>query len=114
MPICPKCGKCVSTEQALTYHLQKKNKCGSIKCMGCNKQFATKLELQMHLINCDKNKVPSVDELIDLYNILPLVKYENDNNVIIYKSNSLSNINNNQVTYKPLSNNWYLCLPCQI
>jgi len=111
MPICPKCGKCLSTEQALTYHLQKKNKCGSIKCAGCNKQFNTKLELQMHMINCDKNKVPSVDELIELYNVLPIVKYKDGTKDILFKSPALSSISNkDHHRYQSVGNDWHICL----
>lgn len=66
MPICPRCGKSLTTEQALQYHLNKKYKCNSIKCNKCNKTFSTKLELQMHLIHCEEQH-PSYDELLKYY-----------------------------------------------
>lgn len=65
MPICPRCGKSLTTEQALQYHLNKKYKCNSIKCNNCNKTFSTKLELQMHLIHCQTH--PTYDELLKFY-----------------------------------------------
>ena len=39
MPIYPKCGKSFSSEQALTYHLNKKYKCGTWKCAACNSAY---------------------------------------------------------------------------
>ena len=55
MPICPKCGKSrrvQCSEQALSYHLNKKFKCGTWKCMICSKSFDTKLNLQLHELKC--------------------------------------------------------------
>lgn len=52
MPICPKCGKSLCSEQALSYHLNKKFKCGTWKCMICSKSFDTKLNLQLHELKC--------------------------------------------------------------
>ena len=51
MPICPKCGKCLSSEQALSYHLNRKYKCGTWKCIKCDKLFDTKFDLNIHEMN---------------------------------------------------------------
>lgn len=67
MPICPRCGKSLTTEQALQYHLNKKYKCNSIKCEKCNQTFDTKLKLQMHCINCNTDETPSYDDLLSFY-----------------------------------------------
>lgn len=107
MPVCPKCGKMLSTDQALTYHLQKRNRCGTIKCDFCNRQFKTKLELQMHLLSCDKNKIPELEDLISLYNSLPIVKVDDLNN-IIYKSSCIPCYNIEESSKKHIKNNWYL------
>ena len=53
MPICPRCGKSFTSEQALTYHLHKKFKCNTLKCKYCSQIFPTKLKLQLHEYNCD-------------------------------------------------------------
>ena len=67
MPICPRCGKCLTTDQALQYHLNKKYKCNSIKCQKCNQTFDTKLKLQMHCITCIAEESLSYDYLLNFY-----------------------------------------------
>tara|TARA_B100001094_G_scaffold331814_1_gene401481 strand:+ start:25694 stop:26065 length:372 start_codon:yes stop_codon:yes gene_type:complete len=54
MPICPRCGKSLSTDQALTYHLNRKYKCGHWKCEKCELNFDTKFDLGIHKMTCDK------------------------------------------------------------
>ena len=86
MPICPRCGKCLSSDQALTYHLNRKYKCGTWKCNKCNDIFGTKFQLQMHEMNClcdNECITPGVDFLIDLYNNLPFVVMHVDSKDII-------------------------------
>lgn len=65
MPICPKCGKSLSSEQALAYHLNRKFKCGTWKCINCSKQFDTKFDLNIHEMNCITQRIdcPSYDIL---------------------------------------------------
>ena len=53
MPICPRCGKSLSTDQALTYHLNRKYKCGHWSCEKCNVKFDTKFDLTIHKMKCD-------------------------------------------------------------
>ena len=67
MPICPRCGKSLTTDQALQYHLNKKFKCNSIKCEKCNQTFETKLKLQMHMMHCPEVKGPSYQDLLTFY-----------------------------------------------
>lgn len=69
MPICPRCGKSLTTDQALQYHLNKKYKCNSIKCEKCNQTFSTKLKLQMHTIHCNVCEKPSIsyEQLLNFY-----------------------------------------------
>ena len=86
MPICPRCGKCLSSDQALTYHLNRKYKCGTWKCHKCNQILDTKFQLQMHEMNClcdNECIIPGVDFLIDVYNNLPFVVIHMDGNDII-------------------------------
>ena len=52
MPICPKCGKILSTQQALDYHLNKKNKCMLLQCKKCEVVFDTKHDLRIHAMSC--------------------------------------------------------------
>lgn len=75
MPICPRCGKCLSSDQALTYHLNRKYRCGTWKCTKCNDIFNTKFHLQMHELSCIKveDNTPMVDYLLTLYKSLPNV-----------------------------------------
>ena len=75
MPICPKCGKSLCSEQALSYHLNKKFKCGTWKCMLCSRSFDTKLSLQLHEIKCG---VP--EKVYPDYSILRMF-YDNSSNV---------------------------------
>ena len=42
MPVCPRCGKVLCNEQSLMYHLKKKVRCDSLKCMICGEIFTTK------------------------------------------------------------------------
>jgi hypothetical protein len=69
MPVCPRCGKCLSTEQALSYHLSKKYKCGTWKCLCCKKSFDSKFQLQIHELSCVLERVdtPSYDVLRQIY-----------------------------------------------
>lgn len=87
MPICPKCGKSFSSEQALTYHLNKKYKCGTWKCASCNSVFSTQFAMKIHNMSCKNiytSDVPSYDVLCKLYSSCPFVVYEVDNNDIIH------------------------------
>ena len=52
MPICPRCGKVLTSDQALTYHLNKKFRCGSWRCVKCQLSCSTKLDLQVHEMSC--------------------------------------------------------------
>lgn len=87
MPICPRCGKCLSSEQALTYHLNRKYKCGTWNCTSCATNFSTKFQLQIHEMTCigDRNphhqvgyQHPSTDTLLRIYKTLPVVIIELD------------------------------------
>lgn len=91
MPICPRCGKCLSSEQALTYHLNRKYRCGIWNCVKCKENFNTKFQLQIHEMSCigDRNvytkKYPSVDLLLSMYEKLPLmiIEYNPDNKQVL-------------------------------
>jgi len=68
MPICPRCGKSLSSDQALTYHLNKKYRCGSWECQKCDKKFDTKFDKNIHEMNCTKVKENiEYDYLLDIY-----------------------------------------------
>ena len=69
MPVCPRCGKLLSSEQALSYHLNKKYKCGTWKCLNCHDCFDSKFQLTLHEMNCYdvRVEVPSYDVLRMLY-----------------------------------------------
>ena len=84
MPICPRCGKCLSSEQALEYHLNKKYKCGTWKCMNCSMFCDTKFQLQMHEMKCYNNRTetPSYDILRELYLHSNMIVFKLDNNII--------------------------------
>ena len=87
MPICPKCGKQFSTEQALQYHLNKKYKCGTWKCGKCNIVFNTQFDLKIHKMSCEKNipqYVPSYDILCEIYNCPNLIFVERDNSGVVH------------------------------
>ena len=89
MPVCPRCGKSLSSEQALNYHLNKKYKCGTWKCIKCNIDFETKFDLGIHEMNCNRNTLcscPSYDILRTLYTELPFMLYELKNNMIKHVS----------------------------
>ena len=77
MPICPRCGKCLSSDQALTYHLNRKYRCGTWKCNKCNEIFNTKFQLQMHEMKClttdSEFLPPNTDLLLQMYNNLPFI-----------------------------------------
>ena len=95
MPICPRCGKCLSSDQALTYHLNRKYRCGTWKCTKCNQIFNTKFQLQMHEMEClneDIHDKPSVDFLLKLYNNLPFVIVNIENDVVTNVSENCTKI----------------------
>lgn len=80
MPICPRCGKSLSSEQALQYHLNRKFKCGTWKCLKCSSSFDTKFDLNIHEMNCVDGRVdcPSYDVLRVFYKNMRSVMFELD------------------------------------
>lgn len=53
MPVCPRCGKSLSTNQALEYHLSKRKSCNSIfTCTMCNQTFHHKIDFCIHRKTC--------------------------------------------------------------
>lgn len=93
MPICPRCGKNLSSEQALTYHLNRKYRCNTWVCSKCTVVFSTKFDLHIHQLKClqtEKVKIEasypehSMDFLTNLVK-LPFIICEYDvNNTITY------------------------------
>ena len=88
MPLCPKCGKSFSSDQALCYHMNKKYKCGTWKCAQCSVVFDTKFALKIHGMSCNdvytSAHVPSYDILCKLYTKASCVFYETDLHGIIH------------------------------
>ena len=57
--ICVKCGKSMSSKQALATHNKRKNKCDAFcECANCKKKFATQKQLDKH---CNK-KIPCIND----------------------------------------------------
>lgn len=85
MPICPRCGKSLSSEQALQYHLNRKFKCGTWKCMKCSSCFDTKFDLNIHEMNCIEGRIdcPSYDVMRIFYKNMKSVMFELDQMGII-------------------------------
>ena len=85
MPICPRCGRHMSSEQALMYHLNKKYKCCTWKCYKCNENFNTKFQLQLHEMLCINDIQTPIDteHLMKVYNNLPIpiIEYNELNQV---------------------------------
>ena len=97
MPICPRCGKCLTSDQALTYHMNKKFKCGSWCCVKCDVTFTTKLDLQMHNIKCQTEHVTKGDTqqtiMNQVYSNGNIAILEIDSNrIVISASPSSSNV----------------------
>ena len=90
MPVCPKCGKSFSSEQALCYHLNKKYKCGTWKCGHCSNVFDTKFALKIHTMSCGdhytSNNVPSYDILCKIYARSSSVFLEIDSKSVIHSA----------------------------
>lgn len=87
MPICPKCGKSFSTEQALRYHLNKKYKCGTWRCGQCSTVFSTQFDLKIHKLSCESGRpvyVPSYDVLCKIYNNPSMIFVEHDKEGIVH------------------------------
>jgi PAS domain-containing protein len=87
MPICPRCGKSLSSEQALMYHLNRKYKCGTWKCHKCLESFETKFALNIHTNLCSsdrKHVIPSYDILLKIYLNSKCVFVETDSKSIIH------------------------------
>lgn len=87
MPICPKCGKCFSSEQALQYHMNKKYPCGMWKCANCNEMCDTKFALKIHNMACsnyNNKNIPSFDILSKLYSQSSIMCFEVDDNGVIH------------------------------
>lgn len=85
MPICPRCGKCLSSEQALSYHLNKKYKCGTWSCLKCSQKFDTKLQLQLHEMHCGviERDYPDYGILRKMYDHCEHTMCEVENGIVI-------------------------------
>ena len=114
MPICPKCGKSFSSEQALSYHLNKKYKCGTWKCSKCDIVFDTKFNLKIHSMNCDNNYsnniVPSYDKLCTIYTNSPftILEYDEANVIQSVSPSCVKNYGFNPVELIGKHNNEFL------
>lgn len=87
MPICPRCGKSLSSDQALTYHLNRKYKCGTWKCSKCYTPFDTKFALNIHETSCKSERnyiLPSYDILCNIYTKSDFIFIEVDAHDIIH------------------------------
>lgn len=88
MPVCPKCGRSFSSEQALCYHLNKKFKCGTWKCSKCSTVCDTKFSLKIHSMSCGdaytSASLPSYDILSAIYSKSSCVFIEVDQNDVIH------------------------------
>lgn len=87
MPICPRCGKSLSSDQALTYHLNRKYKCGTWKCAKCFTMFDTKFALNIHQSACNTDRkyiLPSYDILCNIYSNSNMLFIEIDKNNVIH------------------------------
>lgn len=88
MPICPRCGKSLSSDQALTYHLNRKYKCGTWKCHKCFQSFDTKFALNIHSTSCNTERkyvTPSYDILLNIFlHSSTIIYVEIDNTNIIH------------------------------
>ena len=87
MPICPRCGKSLSSDQALTYHLNRKYKCGTWKCAKCDTLFDTKFALNIHQNSCHSDRkyiLPSYDILCNIYTNSNMIFIEIDENNVIH------------------------------
>lgn len=85
MPLCPRCGKSLSSEQALSYHLNRKFKCGTWKCVKCSMPFDTKFDMNIHEMHCVDGRIdcPSYDVLRIFYKNMRSVMFELDSFDII-------------------------------
>jgi hypothetical protein len=82
MPICPRCGKSLTSDQALNYHLNRKFRCGIWNCTRCHTNFNTKHQLNLHEMQCGdvfrKHTHPSTDTLLNVYKHIPVSIIEFD------------------------------------
>lgn len=82
MPICPRCGKSLTSDQALNYHMNRKFRCGIWNCVRCHQNFNTKHHLTLHEMQCGdvfrKHTHPSTDTLLNVYKNLPMAIVEFD------------------------------------
>ena len=89
MPICPRCGKSLSTDQALTYHLNRKYKCGSWKCEKCSIIFDTKFDLNIHKMKCINQCINT--KTCEQY--IPCIFYIlDDKNIVVQVSDQASDL----------------------
>ena len=111
MPICYRCGKSLCSEQALTYHLNRKYKCGSWKCVGCNLSFTTKFDMNIHLLRCEcqhkHQDTPSSDILMDVFKHIPISLFivDDKNTICSYTPFTTSQIPHvTNIVGKPIDN----------
>lgn len=67
MPLCFRCGKSMSTEQALYYHLSKVTPC-DYSCKFCKKTFRSKTEYLNHTVECSVHF--ALDNILDIIGVL--------------------------------------------
>lgn len=106
MPICPRCGKALSTDQALSYHLNRKYKCNSWTCKFCERKFDTRFSLNIHQNQCELIRPLHSNEM---FHKLPIIYYIIDaNDTIRFVSNQAQNIygqNINDILHTKINKN---------
>lgn len=83
MPICPRCGKPLSTQQALDYHLTKQKKCKpQFQCNNCGQIFFTSTELKIHQAECNLH-LPKLARIIRNEPICYFIKDKSSTSIVI-------------------------------
>lgn len=77
MPICPRCGKCLCTEQSLEYHLSKKKRC-DIPNLDLDTTDIVLQDPIFKLLQSDLDFESSVIVICNYFKILAINKYDNE------------------------------------
>lgn len=98
MPQCYRCGRILVTQQSLSYHMNKKNKCTKYSCDTCRLTFKNQCEYDIHINEC-KAKTERYNTYDTIYSQKTVIIEVDNSGYIRYISKNIEDILKTNRTY---------------